>query len=176
MTRRYNISQKLDSLHSSIHVRFAIVQGMTIFAEINQKTMKKILLLLAAFLVLFACKKDGPQEVEPVTDDIDDVTYKVICPKCNAIYFVTCTDPEGDWGKPQHSVSEGGTDWASHSTPTLHWEVKNEAGNNVTFMEYWPEEKIKFNCQTQGCKGVMECKRDDFKLPAPDDSVIPIIR
>ena len=137
--------------------------------------MKKILLLLAASLVLLVgCKKDGPQEGEPVADDIDDVTYKVICPKCNAIYFVTCTDPEGDWG--EHSASEGRSDWTSISTPRGHWEVKNEAGHNITFMQNGTEKIIKFNCQTQGCNEVMTCKKDDFKPQAPDDPVIPILR
>ena len=146
---------------------------MITFAEINQKTMKKILLLLAASLVLFACKKDGPQEVEPVTDDIDDVTYKVICPKCNAMYFVTCTDPEGDWG--EHLFVEGSSYWTSISTPNGHWKVKNEAGHNITFMQHSTEREIQFKCQTQDCNEVMTCKKDDFKLPAPDDPVIPIL-
>ena len=139
--------------------------------------MKKILLLLAASLVLLVgCKKDDPQEVEQVADGIpygDEVTYKVICPKCNAMYFVTCTDPEGDGG--EHSASEGHIEWISHSKPTSHWEVKNEAGDDVTFMQHWKEIEIQFKCQTQGCNEVMTCKKDDFKLPEPDDSVIPIL-
>ena len=104
----------------------------------------------------------------------DEVTYKVICPKCNAMYFVTCTDPEGDWG--EHSASEGRSDWTSISTPRGHWEVKNEAGHNITFMQNGTEKIIKFNCQNQGCNEVMTCKKDDFKPQAPDDPVIPILR
>ncbi|MCQ2168355.1 MAG: hypothetical protein MJY69_06805 [Bacteroidales bacterium] len=116
--------------------------------------MKKILLLILTSLVLFACQKE---DTEPVTDG--DVTKEVPCPECGAVYSVTCKSPDGRWKQ----LGFPGIDWTSHSTPTTHWEVKNEAGNNVTFMEYWTEEKIKFNCQVQDCKGVMECNRESFK-------------
>ena len=91
------------------------------------------------------------------------VTKPVPCPECGAVYSVTCKNPDGKWGE---HIMYGFSDWASHSTPTLHWEVKNEAGDDVTFMEYWSEQK-KFNCQAQGCNGVMEFKRDDFKKQEP---------
>ena len=152
--------EQLSLCHSNIHVRFAIVQGMTIFAEINQETMKKILLLLAASLVLFACQKE---DTEPVADGYGDVTKPVACPQCGAKYSVTCKNPDGRWEVHKYR----GTDWTSHSTPSTYWEVKNEAGDNVSFDEWKDQTKIKFNCQVQDCKGVMECNRESFKTQRP---------
>ena len=140
---------------------------MTIFAEINQKTMKKILLLILSSLVLFAgCKKDGPQEGEPVTDGYEPITKEVTC-ACGAVYSVTCKRP------PSGGIQEkilGGNVWISQTAPTAMWEVLYKSNDNavVPFDELLNEQGIKFNCQAQGCNGVMECYRQSFKPQEPD--------
>ena len=138
---------------------------MAIFAEIYQQTMKKILLLLAASLVLFAgCKKDGPQEGEPVADGYEPITKEVTC-ACGAVYSVTCKRPPSGGIE---TILEGHY-WTHQTAPTDMWEVLYKSNNNavVPFDEWDNKQEIKFNCQAQDCNGVMECYRESFKTQKP---------
>ena len=53
---------------------------MTIFAEINQMTMRKIFLLLVTSLVLFACEKEAPEQVTDENGSTPDIFEPTIVP------------------------------------------------------------------------------------------------
>ncbi|MCQ2183575.1 MAG: hypothetical protein MJY89_09300 [Bacteroidales bacterium] len=125
--------------------------------------MKKILLLLAASLVLYACEKDGPQEVEQVADLREDTT-EVTC-ECGATYSVTCFLP--DYIHAGFGPTPGF--WNTRTAPTFMWEVLNKSNNNavVTFDEWDDYSKIKFECQTEGCNEEMTFYKNDFRKELP---------
>ena len=120
--------------------------------------MKKILLLLAASLVLFTgCKKEDPEEGEDRYSFY--VTKEVPCPECGAKYSVTCKDPNSGGTIIGHV---GGDDWKLCPDPLYgDWVVTDESGQNVPYYEYWDYTKMYFIC-TCGEKS-KEFKNDDFK-------------
>ena len=98
--------------------------------------MKKILLLLAASLVLFTgCKKEDTDLMENV---VPSVTQEYTCPNCGAKYSVTYKR-----GTTYSSVS--GQDWKLNP-PEGIWTVKDESGQNVSHYEYYNYTKMYFIC------------------------------
>ena len=100
------------------------------FAGINQQTMKKILLLLAASLVLFTgCQKEDLQQEE---NGFGSVTHEYTCSKCGAVYSVTCKHPNIS----PAAGSTGGDDWTLITNPSRgEWTVTDESGQNVSHYE-----------------------------------------
>ena len=131
---------------------------MTIFAEINQETMKKILLLLAASLVLFACQKE---DIEPVANG--PVTHEYTCPKCGAKYSVTCKGPNIQTMTSSPVVSFEEDDiWTLITNPSWgEWTVADESGQNVPHYEAYKGYYMYFIC-TCGEKS-KNFKKDEFK-------------
>ena len=117
--------------------------------------MKKILLLLAASLVLFTgCKKEDTELMENGLS----VTHEYTCPNCGAKYSVTCKGPEIK-GIP---IPASGDDWKLITNPSWgEWTVKDESGQNVPHYEYWNYKKMYFIC-TCGEKS-KEFNREEFK-------------
>ncbi len=108
-----------------------------------------------------------PTEVEPVTNGYryGPVTKDVTC-VCGAVYSVTCKRPPS--GVEMGSVAVL-NDWTPQTAPTDMWEVLYKSNNAVVPFDEWSDmTKIKFNCQAQGCNGVMECNRESFKIQVPD--------
>ena len=92
------------------------------------------------------------------------VTMDVFCPQCGAVYSVTCKNPDD---KLRYGTVN--QYWIPRTAPTAMWEVLYKSNDNavVPFDEWSDMTKIKFNCQVQDCKGVMECNRESFKKQKP---------
>ena len=114
---------------------------MIIFTLFKQQTMKKILLLLAASLVLFTgCQKEDPEEG---ANGLGPATQEYPCSKCGAKYSVTCKGPEIK-GIP---IPASGDDWKLITNPSWgEWTVTDESGQNVPRYEYWNYKKMYFIC------------------------------
>ena len=118
--------------------------------------MKKILLLLAASLVLFACQKEDQQQEE---NGLGSVTHEYTCPNCGAKYSVTCKNPEFK-GIPY--ISAGGDDWSLITNPSRgEWTVTDESGQNVSHYEYRTSYYMYFICTCE--EKSKEFKKDDFR-------------
>lgn len=121
--------------------------------------MKKTLLLLAASLMFLAgCQKDATRQEE---NSLLPVTKEYTC-ECGAKYSVTCKNPDFI----QDGV-HGMSDWNIKYSPTGMWAVKNAAGENVPFEEYWTLRKIRFKCQNQECNKEKTYNIEEFKPQTP---------
>ena len=109
--------------------------------------MKKILLLILTSLVLFAgCKKEDPDGMA--------VTKEYTC-SCGAKYSVTCKNR-------RDSIFGGGpSTWIYKENPTSMWEVRNSAGEYISFYENGTQTQIKFSCVCGQETGIFD--RADFQ-------------
>ena len=116
--------------------------------------MKKTLLLLAASLMFLAgCQKDATRQEE---NGYGSVTKEYIC-ECGAKYSVTCNN------QTDIDIYRGLSDWSIKYSPTDMWAVKNAAGENVPFEEYFTLFIIRFKCQNQECNKEKTFYIDEFK-------------
>ena len=117
--------------------------------------MKKILLLLAASLVLFTgCQKEDPEEG---ANGLGPATQEYPCSKCGAKYSVTCKYPNIRGAV----IFVGGDDWMLYTNPSWgEWTVTDESGQNVSHYEALAGDCMYFIC-TCGEKSKVFTK-DDF--------------
>ena len=127
---------------------------MIIFAEINQQTMKKILLLLAASLVLFTgCKKEDTELME----NGPSVTHEYPCSKCGAKYSVTCKSPN-----MRRPSTDDENVWILYTNPSWgEWTVVDEFGQSVPRYEASHGKYMYFICTCE--EKSKEFNIDEFK-------------
>ena len=113
--------------------------------------MKKILLLILTFLVLFVgCQKEDQQQEE---NGLGPVTQEYTCPNCGAKYSIY---PNIDKLSITYTLTEK---W-EYYTYGDNWIVKDAAGEIIPHFE-WYNKKMYFIC-TCGKKS-KEFKIDEFK-------------
>lgn len=116
--------------------------------------MKKILLLILTSLVLFACQKEDLQQEE---NGSGPVTQEYTCPKCGAVYSVTCKNPNH-----KRVAFDDGNNWKLYTNPSWgEWTVTDESGQNVSHYEALSGEKMYFICTCE--EKSKEFKKDEFQ-------------